>query len=242
MKHMFLLAVAFVLLPFAVLSQTADSVTATEGLTPFTRGITFGFELWPITKERVRLGYHWEWKPNMQWNHELAYFNAAHGLFAFGQDEWWEDNYGNLHGVQLKNELRIYHRRTEPAFWYHGASIAYLYSEHNLVKGFECEDNGWSGGCAYFRNFRPLQSHTATLAGNFGLVLTTHGILHFNFFSSLGLRGTYFPLYRSEGYFGKNRVIAKSEHFALEPYLHLGVNFFFTLSKRKDPATGLQNQ
>ncbi|AHM63543.1 hypothetical protein D770_26500 [Flammeovirgaceae bacterium 311] len=244
---MFLLAAALLLLHFSVfsqtaeLNQTADPEADAETLTPFIKSLSIGVEVWPITKERLRLGYHWEWKPNRQWMHELAYFNASSNIFNIRED-WWEDRVGNLQGVQLKNELRFYHRNQGPAYWYHGASFAYLYSEHTLTKGMECEDTGWGGGCAYFRSFNPLVAHSGTIAGNFGLVLTTNGILHFNFFSSLGLRGTYFPVYKSDAYFGRGMTMASGEHYVLEPYLHLGVNLFFALQKRKEQATGLQNQ
>lgn len=239
MKHI-LLWVAVVLLPLTAICQAkgADEVQP-EALTPFTRALTVKASLLPVTKERIRLAYHWEWKPNQQWVHELSYIWATDDFFEFGQD-WWGDTYGDLEGVQLRNELRFYHKNRGPAYWYHGASAAYMYSTHSYMKGEECDE--WESNCAYFRRYNPLVTHTGTVAGTFGLVLTTSGILHFNFFTGLGLRGSYFPVVRSEGYFGKNRVMAESEHFVLEPYMQLGVNLFFTLSKRKQSSTGLQNQ
>ena len=238
MKVSVLLLSLFSLLPCFAFSQAPDTARLDVGLVPWTRGISAGFSIWPTSKERVRLGYHWEAKPNQQWVHELAYINALHAIVLFGVDP---ERPGFLEGVQLRNELRFYHRRSGPSFWYHGLGLAYMYSEHSVEKGMDCDE--W-GECAYFRRFDPLIAHTNTLTFNWGLMLNTDGALNFDVFTSFGLRGTYFPQLASKHHFGRGPLdlLVDREHFILHPYARLGVNLMFSISKRKETAANLQNR
>lgn len=231
MKQIFLLLIiALLAAPIGVSGQTVEPVAEdTYYPVPWTRAISIGATIWPTSKEKLRLGYHWQPAPNKEWVHELAFIEATRIRWGESFDT---DRIGDLRGWQLKNELRFYHNKKEegPAYWYHGLGLAYMYTSHSLTKGMECED--WSG-CAYFRRFGDVKAHTNTLTGNFGLMLRTGGIVNFNFYSNLGLRGSYFPKASSPDYFGRGPLLINREHFLLLPYVKLGVNMTFIVSKRK---------
>lgn len=241
MKAFLLLTlILFILLTCPAFAQVPSQTPASEGLVPWTRGITAGFSVWPTSKERLRLAYYWEAKPNLQWVHELAFIGARNDVLSpgFGFDL---QEHGPLQGAQLRNDLRFYHKTVKPSYWYHGAGLAYMFSQQNLEKGMDCDGRG---ACAYFRRFDCLEAHTATLTGNFGVVLTSGFFSGTNFFSSVGLRGTYFPQTSSNGYFGRKPLplITESEHFILQPFVRLGLNFVFLVSKRKEAAEDLQKR
>ncbi len=235
MKKLFSLLLAGLLLPsVAAFGQEALPDKETYRPVPWTKAISAGLSIWPTTKERFRLAYHWQPKQNTEWVHELAYIEAIHEIFDWNEGSN-TDRYGVLRGAQLKNELRFYHKKTTdgPAYWYHGLGLAYMYTTHDLQRGMECDEwNEWNG-CAYFQRFDDLVAHTGTLTGTFGVVLRAGGVVNFNFYGSLGLRGSYFPEATSMEYFGSGPLIVNSKHVLLLPHAKVAANIMFVLSKRK---------
>lgn len=229
------LTILFVL-PLALHCQTNDAVLKNvENQVPWVSGISAGFSLWPSSKERLRLGYSWELQPNRHLLHELTYVSAEQSvLFPSAQ-------YGNLEGIQLRNEVRFYRPYEKRLVLYYSLGLAYMYAKHrySFVEGVNCNA---MGECDYFQRYRYLvPTHTTTLQGNVGILLAANRWFHIDFFTGLGLRSTYFPLIRTDGYFGKYKVLASSESTVLEPHLRLGLNLLFVLQTRKDSVQGLQN-
>ena len=237
-SSLLLVLLAFLLFPLAAVCQQEDSTQSSRGLVPWTNGFSAGASIWPISKERLRAGFHWEARPNRHFIHELALIQAAD--LSMQVEDLQREVYGDLSGWQFSNELRFYHnkRSSGPAYWYHGVSLAYMYSRHSLSKGMECDE--W-GSCAYFRYYEKAVAHTSTLSGNFGVVLSTAGFMKFNFYTGLGFRGTYFPVVRSDGYFGKSSQIIDGEQFVLQPYIKLGANAMISFGRRKERLKDLQN-
>lgn len=231
-RNIFVLLAALFAGPFSAFAQEDLSTSEAPMYqpNPWTKALTLGAAIWPTSKERIRLGYHWQPSPWREWVHEAAYIEAIRIGWA---DNFRDDQYGALRGAQLKNELRIYHKKQTdgPAYWYHGIGLAYMYTTHNLSKGIDCEEDGWS--CAYIRRFEDMVTHTNTLTGSFGLMLRTNRFVNFNFYTNLGLRGSYFPKTSSEGYFGRGPLLINNDHFLLLPYVRVGASLMFILSRRK---------
>lgn len=217
------------LLSVQAFCQLPAAAADTNHYVSWTHGIALGISILPIGKERLRLAYHWEARPNLHLVHGISLVYMPE--FASRNPEDAVESYGDLSGFALTQELRKYRTPKEGSRtnWYHGISLSYMYTDHELTKGFECDE--W-GSCAYFRRFPEAVAHTTTLMGAFGMVLSSKSYLQLDFFTGLGLRGTYFPEIRSRGYFGASSQLAESESFVLQPHIRLGVNMFFRLNRR----------
>lgn len=229
MKQLLCSALLLLLLPIAAFAQHDYSYRyryQPSDTIPWTHGLTAGFSIWPITKERLRLGYSWEHRHKQFWHIDLAYINAIESLWFL------DDRYGVLEGAQLRAEYRFYQPTGRNTFFYFGPSLAYMYTRHQYkrVEGMECDQ--W-GNCAFFRQMdEPVPAHTNTLALHLGWIVRATPIFHFDFFGGIGMRGTYFPDRKTDAYFGRLNVFRESEHFVMEPRIRLGVNVHFALRQR----------
>lgn len=215
-------------LPLVAAGQQSDSTSL-----PWTLGLTAGANIWPTSKEKLRMGISWEAARNTYLLHELAYVNAVKNFLET------DERFGILEGGQLRNELRFFPATDRWSRFYYGPSLAYMFTRHRYtsVTGMECEP---TGDCAYWRrNERAVAAHSATLGVVGGLLVPTGKVFHFNFHLGAGLRGTYFPTGRTEAYFGQQHSFSKSENFVLEPNLRLGVILLFAL-KQRNKEGGLQ--
>jgi hypothetical protein len=218
------------LLPLAGLAQQPDysynyHKPQTDSI-PWTHGLTVGFSIWPLTKERLRMGYSWEHRHRQYWHLELAYINAVASL-------WDSDTrHGTLEGGQLRAEYRFYETTGRNTFFYYGPSLAYMFSRHQYKSSEGLECNEW-GDCAYFREVNePVPAHSTTASFNLGWIVQATPTFHFNFFGGLGLQHTYFPNRKTNAFFGKHQNFTDSESTILAPRIRLGVNLHFALRQR----------
>jgi hypothetical protein len=229
MKH-YLLCTALLLLlvPLSAKAQRGYPYRQQASDTiPWTQSLTVGFSIWPLTKERLRLGYSWEHRHKQHWYWELAYINAIDALFFPDQ------RYGTLEGGQLKAEYRFYTPSGRSSYFYYAPVMAYMYTQHpyKSTVGQECDV---FGNCAYFRQIdEAVPAHTGTMAISMGWIVPATPTFHFNFFGGLGLQSTYFPNRKTDAYFGKSSTngLMDSEHFIMEPRIRLGVNLHFALRR-----------
>jgi hypothetical protein len=230
MKHTLLCtALLLLLLPLSGLAQRGYSnrLQASDTL-PWTHSLTAGFSVWPLTKERLRLGYSWEHRHQQYWLLELAYVNAVEAIL------FPDERYGTLEGGQLKAEYRFYEPSGRTAYFYYAPQLAYMYTRHAFKSnmGQECDV---FGNCAYFRRIdEAVPAHTGTLAFSLGWIVPATPTFHFNFFGGFGLQATYFSDRKTDVYFGKvnHFSMIDGEQFVLEPRFRLGANLHFALRRR----------
>ncbi|EMR04589.1 hypothetical protein [Cesiribacter andamanensis] len=231
MKLLYSLAALLLLLPLAGRTQQATvSPEPLPAAIPWTKSITAGFSIWPVAKERLRLGYSWEHMPNKHWVLEGAYVNAIERDFLF------QNNSTVLEGGQLRGEHRWYDPGSRNSFFYYGAMLAYMYSQYpdRVVEGFECNEQG---DCAYFKQSQvPVRHHTGNVGFTLGWVVRATPVFMFNFHGGIGLQGTRFSGQKNDDFFGRGAVFAESKQFVLEPRLRLGMNLQFALRQRNQAA------
>lgn len=231
----FQLLLPLLLLPSLLFGQEETGDSLQNELVPWVSGISAGFSIWPASKERIRAGYSWEEQPNRHWLHEVAYINAD-------QPQLNPDyRYGFLEGAQLRTEYRFYRPYQKRTALYYGVGLAYMYAKHrySYSEGLNCDTNG---ACDTFREYRyAVPTHTTTLMATVGILVAAKNWFLVDFFAGLGLRHTYFPLLRTEGYFGRARVLTGTDNMVLEPHVRLGLSMFFVLKHRKELDKDLHN-